>query len=91
MVFHGDYEEALDNWESRNNQCPKDIKVGDLVQLTSKWLGVSPHPVGVVIDVYKITHEQSRESYWCCKVYMEGKEWSLPVSDFELVKKGNKD
>ena len=34
MVFHGDYEEALDNWESRNSPCPVDIRVGDLVRST---------------------------------------------------------
>ena len=49
MVFHGDYEEALDNWESRNSPCPVDIRVGDLVRSKTKWLG----GVGIVTDIYK--------------------------------------
>ena len=88
MVFHGDYEEALNNRGSRNSVCPVDIRVGDLVRSKSKWFKGS---VGIVTDVYKMTHELSGDSWWCCKVYIDGKERALPVVDFELVKRGNKD
>ncbi len=87
MVFHGDYEEALDRWESRNLPCPVDIRVGDLVRSKTKWLG----GVGVVTDIYKMTHELSHASWWCCRVYIDGAERALPIGDFELVKRGNKD
>jgi len=82
MVFHGDYEEALDNWESRSLPCPSNIRVGDLVRSKSKWIG----GVGIVTDVYKVTHI-SGDSWWCCKVYIDGKEHALPIGDFELVRK----
>ena len=82
MVFHGDYEEALDKWESRYARCPGNIRVGDLVRSKTKWLSGG---VGVVTDVYKVTHELSGDSFWCCKVYIEGMERSLPIGDFELV------
>ena len=91
MAFHGDYEEALDNWESRNLPCPSDIRVGDLVRLKDKWIGGSTDSIGVVTDVYKITHEQTQQSYWCCKVYMDGVEQCLPISNFEIVERGDKD
>lgn len=83
MVFHGDYEEALDNWESRSLPCPSNIRVGDLVRSKTKWIG----GVGIVTDVYKMTHELSGESWWCCRVYIDGKERVLPIGDFELVRK----
>lgn len=88
MVFHGDYEEALNNRGSRNSVCPVDIRVGDLVRSKSKWFKGS---VGIITDIYKMTHELSGDSWWCCKVYIDGDERALPVVDFELVKKGNKD
>ena len=83
MVFHGDYEEALNDWGSRNSPCPSNIRVGDLVRSKTKWLG----GVGVVTDVYKITHELSGDSFWCCKVYIEGMERALPIGDFELIER----
>jgi len=83
MVFHGDYEEALDWRESRSLPCPSNIRVGDLVRSKTKWIG----GVGIVTDVYKMTHELSGESWWCCKVYIDGKERVLPIGDFELVRK----
>ena len=83
MVFHGDYEEALDWRESRNLTCPSNIRVGDLVRSKSKWIG----GVGIVTDVYMMTHELSGESWWCCRVYIDGKERVLPIGDFELVRK----
>ena len=88
MVFHGDYEEALNNRGSRNSVCPVDIRVGDLVRSKSKWFKGS---VGIVTDIYKMTHELSGDSWWCCKVYIDGDARALPIVDFELVKKGNKD
>jgi len=83
MVFHGDYEEALDRWESRNLPCPSNIRVGDLVRSKTKWIG----GVGVVTDVYKMTHELSGDSWWCCKVYIDGEERALPIGDFELAER----
>ena len=84
MVFHGDYEEALDSWESRSSPCPSNIRVGDLVRSKSKWFKGS---VGIVTDVYKMTHELSGDSWWCCKVYIDGEERALPIVDFELVER----
>ena len=83
MVFHGDYEKALDNWESRNHRCPSDIRVGDLVRSKTKWTG----GVGVVTDIYKMTHELSGDSWWCCRVYIDGEDRALPIGDFELVER----
>jgi hypothetical protein len=96
MMFHGDYEEALDNRESRNSPCPYDIRVGDLVRPMARWIGfdtigVYKNSVGIITDVYKMTLEQSGQSYWCCKVFMDGILQVGPVVDFELVKRGNKD
>ena len=97
MVFHGDYEEALDSWESRNSPCPYDIRVGDLVRPKAKWIdldtkrGTYKDSVGIITDVYKMTLEQSGQSYWCCKVFMDGALQVGPIVDFELVKRGNKD
>lgn len=88
MVFHGDYEEALNDWESRNSPCPSNIRVGDLVRSKSKWFKGS---VGIITDIYKMTHELSGHSWWCCKVYIDDEERALPIVDFELVKRGNKD
>ena len=85
MVFHGDYEEALDNWESRNLPCPVDIRVGDLVRSKNKWINGS---VGIVTDIYKMRHELHDVSWWCCKIYIDGEERALPIGDFELVKRG---
>ena len=84
MVFHGDYEEALDNWESRNLRCPVDIRVGDLVRSKNEWINGS---VGIVTDIYKMTHELHDVSWWCCKVYIDGEERALPIGDFELVER----
>ena len=84
MVFHGDYEEALDNWESRNLPCPVDIRVGDLVRSKNKWINGS---VGIVTDIYKMTHELHDVSWWCCRVYIDGEERVLPIGDFELVER----
>jgi hypothetical protein len=91
MVFHGDYEEALNDWGSKNPTCPGDIRVGDLVRPKAKWIGfdtigVYKNSVGIVTDVYKVTH-LSGDSWWCCKVYIDGKERALPIGDFELVER----
>jgi hypothetical protein len=95
MVFHGDYEEALDSWESRNSPCPYDIRVGDLVRPKAKWIDFDARlykdSVGIITDVYKMTLEQNGQSYWCCKVFMDGTLQAGPLVDFELVKRGNKD
>jgi len=95
MVFHGDYEEALNDWGSRNFPCHYNIRVGDLVRPKAKWINLystdSPDRVGIITEIYKMTLEQSGQSYWCCKVFMDGALQVGPVVDFELVKKGNKD
>jgi len=88
MMFHGDYEEALDNRELRNSACPVDIRVGDLVKPKNKWINGS---LGIVTDIYKMTHDLHDVSWWCCKIYIDGEERALPIEDFELVKRGNKD
>ena len=92
MAFHGDYEEALDNRGSRNFPCPYNIRVGDLVKPKDRWMvGVYADSVGVITDVYKMTLEQNGQSYWCCKIFMDGILQVGPIADFELVKRGNKD
>lgn len=92
MAFHGDYEEALNDWGSRNSPCPYNIRVGDLVRSKTKWMvGVYTDSVGIITDVYKMTLEQNGQSYWCCKVFMDGALQVGPIVDFELVKRGNKD
>lgn len=92
MAFHGDYEEVLNNRGSKNFPCPYNIRVGDLVKPKAKWMvGVYTDSVGVITDVYKMTLEQSGQSYWCCKVFMDGALQVGPIVDFELVKRGNKD
>ena len=85
MVFHGDYEESLDAWESRNSHCPVDIRVGDLVPPRFAYLRAS---VGVVVDVYKLTHEESNESWWVSKVHINNEEYVFPVQSYDLVKRG---
>ena len=99
MVFHGDYEEALNDWGSRSSPCPYNIRVGDLVRPKAKWtsldtknsMDIYPNSVGIVTEVYKMVLEQNGQSYWCCKVFMDGVVQVGPVVDFELVKRGNKD
>ena len=85
MVFHGDYEESLDAWESRNSHCPVDIRVGDLVRPRVAYLRDS---VGVVVDVCKLTHEESNESWWVSKVHINNEEYVFPVQSYDLVKRG---
>ena len=84
MVFHGDYKEALDRWESRNSGCPVDIKVGDLVRPRVAYL--RGH-VGVVVDVYSLTHEESNESWWVSKVHINNEMHVFPVPDVDLVRR----
>ena len=84
MVFHGDYEESLDTWESRNSHCPVDIRIGDLVRPHVAYLRDS---VGVVIDVYRLTHEESNESWWVSKVHINSEEYVFPVQSFDLVRR----
>lgn len=95
MVFHGDYEEALNDWGSKNSPCPYNIRVGDLVRPKAKWIDLystdNSDRIGIITEIYKMTLEQNEQSYWCCKVYMDGVVQVGPVVDFELVKKGNKD
>ena len=38
-------------------------------------------------DIYDVVHDQTGESYLCCKVFMAGKEWAAPVKDFKLVER----
>ena len=85
MVFHGDYEESLDTWESRNSHCPVDIRIGDLVRPRVAYLRGS---VGVVVDVYRLIHEESDESWWVSKVHINNEIHIFPVKDVDLVKRG---
>ena len=96
MVFHGDYEETLNNRGSKNFSCPYNIRVGDLVKPKDRWIGfdtigVYKNSVGIITDVYKMTLEQNGQSYWCCKIFMDGILQVGLIADFELVKRGNKD
>ena len=84
MVFHGDYEESLDTWESRNSHCPVDIRIGDLVRPRVAYLRSS---VGVVVDVYRLTHEQSNVSWWVTKVHINNEEHIFPVRDVNMVRR----
>ena len=50
----------------------------------NKWINGS---VGIVTDIYKMTHELHDVSWWCCKVYIDGEERAVPIGDFELVER----
>lgn len=79
MVFHADYEEALEQYDSPNST----LRVGDLVRPVRGWLT----GLGIVSDIYDVVHDQTGESYLCCKVFMAGREWTAPVKDFKLVER----
>ena len=88
MVFHGDYEEALDNWESRNLPCPSDIRVGDLVRLIdSEWLG---HPVGLVTEIRNLIHDQTNQKFTAVTMISRGQEFTFHAKSFELVSKAER-
>lgn len=80
MVFHADYEEALEQYDSPNST----LRVGDLVRPVWGWFT----GLGIVSDIYDVVHDQTGESYLqVCKVFMAGKEWAAPVKDFKLVER----
>ena len=66
-------------------ECPVDIRIGDLVRPCVAYLRDS---VGIVVDVYELTHEQSNESWWVSKVLINNEEHVFPVESFDLVKRG---
>ena len=65
-------------------ECPVDIRIGDLVRPRIAYLRGS---VGVVVDVYKLTHEQSNDSWWVSKVLINDEEHVVPVKSFDLVRR----
>jgi hypothetical protein len=65
-------------------ECPVDIRIGDLVRPRIAYLRGS---VGVVMDVYRLTHEQSNESWWVSKVLINNEEHVFPVGSFDLVRR----
>ncbi len=65
-------------------ECPVDIRIGDLVRPRIAYLRGS---VGVVVDVYKLTHEQSKVSWWVSKVHINNEEHVFPVESFDLVRR----
>tara|TARA_A100000172_G_scaffold58982_1_gene38584 strand:+ start:703 stop:906 length:204 start_codon:yes stop_codon:yes gene_type:complete len=66
-------------------ECPVDIRIGDLVRPRVAYLRGS---VGIVVDVYELTHEQSDESWWVSKILVNNEEYVFPVESFDLVKRG---
>ena len=66
-------------------ECPVDIKIGDVVRPRVAYLRGS---VGIVVDVYELTHEQSDESWWVSKILVNNEEYVFPVESFDLVKRG---
>ena len=88
MVFHGDYEEALDKWESKNHQSLDTIRVGDLVRLTdSEWLG---HPVGLVTEIRNLVHDQTDQKFTAVTMISRGQEFTFHEKSFELVSKAER-
>ena len=65
-------------------ECAVDIRIGDLVRPRIAYLRGS---VGIVVDVYKLTHEQSNESWWVSKVLINDEEHVFPVKSFDLVRR----
>tara|TARA_R100000664_G_scaffold42_1_gene113 strand:+ start:3890 stop:4093 length:204 start_codon:yes stop_codon:yes gene_type:complete len=65
-------------------ECPVDIRIGDLVRPRIAYLRGS---VGVVVDVYKLTHEQSKVSWWVSKVHINNEEHVFPIESFDLVRR----
>ena len=65
-------------------ECPVDIRIGDLVRPRIAYLRGS---VGVVGDVYKLTHEQSKVSWWVSKVHINNEEHVFPIESFDLVRR----
>tara|TARA_R100000995_G_scaffold45330_1_gene21350 strand:- start:6048 stop:6332 length:285 start_codon:yes stop_codon:yes gene_type:complete len=66
-------------------ECPVDIRIGDLVRPRVAYLRDS---VGVVVDVYKLTHEESGESWWVGKAHINNEIHVFPVQDVDLIKRG---
>jgi len=65
-------------------ECPVDIEIGDLVRPRVAYLRDS---VGIVVDVYELTHEQSDESWWVSKILVNNEEYVFPVESFDLVRR----
>ena len=65
-------------------ECPVDIRIGDLVRPRIAYLRGS---VGVVVDVYRLTHEQSKVSWWVSMVHINNEEHVFPVESFDLVRR----
>jgi hypothetical protein len=65
-------------------ECPVDIRIGDLVRPRVAYLRGS---VGIVVDVYELTHEQSNESWWVSKVLINNEEHVFPVESYDLVRR----
>jgi len=65
-------------------KCPVDIRVGDLARARVAYLRDS---VGIVVDVYDLTHEESDESWWVSKIHINNEEYVFPVQDVDLVRR----
>ena len=79
MVFHADYEEALEQYDSPNST----LRVGDLVRRANGW----STDIGIVSDVYEVAPTRYSESYLCCKIFMAGKIWTAAVNSLKLVER----
>lgn len=82
MVFHADYEEALEQYDSPNST----LRVGDLVRpaVAGGWAAAR---IGIVLDVYDVVHDMTGESYLCCKVFMTGKIRTYAAQSLKLVER----
>ena len=88
MVFHGDYEEALDKWGSKNHQSPDAIRVGDLVRLVeSEWLG---HPMGLVTEIRDLIHDQTNQKFTAVTMISQGREFTFHEKSYELVSRAER-
>ena len=88
MVFHGDYEEALEKRESKNPRSLDAIRVGDLVRLIeSEWLG---HPVGLVTEIRDLIHDQTNQQFTTVTMISQGREFTFHEKSFELVSKAER-
>ena len=89
MVFHGDYEEALDKREPQNKTCSAEINVGDLVRLRAhgEWLGA---PVGIVTDIREVIHDQTKQKFTAITMLSNGRDFTFHEKSYELVSKAER-
>ena len=82
MVFHADYEEVF----KKEREC--EIQVGDLVKIREyDWLASD---IALVTEVKELIHDQSNRSYHAVTAVLNGKEYTFPHGDFDLISKAER-